>query len=192
VIIFPDMGSGQIISGQTGQNVPEEYKGGIEDSGLNGLRAFIEGGGTVITLGQSSTLLIDRFGAPFKDALRGVSRDKFFCPGSVVHVLVESTNPIAYGMKADTNSYFTNSMVLDPVPSSTPMDVSVVARYPKDNILKSGWLQGESFIADRIAIAEVKLGKGRMVLMPLKVQQRAQPYATFKLLFNAILTSVTN
>jgi hypothetical protein len=53
-------------------------------------------------------------------------------------------------------------------------------------------LQGESYIADRIAIAEVKLGKGRMVLMPLKVQQRAQPYATFKLLFNAILTSVTN
>jgi len=31
-----------------------------------------------------------------------------------------------------------------------------------------------------------------MVLMPLKVQQRAQPYATFKLLFNAILTSAVD
>jgi hypothetical protein len=33
------------------------------------------------------------------------------------------------------------------------------------------------------------MGKGRMILLPLRVQHRAQPYGTFKLLFNSILTS---
>ncbi len=192
IIIFPDMGSTQIISGQTGQNVMEQYRGGIEESGLTALRAFTEGGGTVLTLGQSSNFLIEKFGAPYKNGLAGISRDNFFCPGSVLHVLVDNANPIAYGMKADSNSYFSNSMALEPVTPSTPMETAIIARYPKTDILKSGWLQGESYLADKIAVAEVKLGKGRMILMPLKVQQRAQPYATFKLLFNAILTSSAN
>ena len=60
---------------------------------------------------------------------------------------------------------------------------------PPRNILKSGWLQGESYLVNKVGIAEVKLGKGRMVLLPLRVQHRAQPYGTFKPLFNAILTS---
>jgi hypothetical protein len=192
VIIFPDMGSQQIINGQTGTNVPEEYRGGIADTGLKSLGAFIEGGGTVITIGRSSALMIERFAAPYKDGLQGVRREDFFCPGSVLRVLVDNTNPIAYGMKEDTDSYFTNSMVMEAAPSASNLNGTVVVRYPKENILRSGWLQGESYIANKVAVAEVKMGKGRMVLMPLKVQQRAQPYATFKLLFNAILTSVTN
>lgn len=192
VIIFPDMGSQQIINGQSGTNVPEEYRGGIADTGLKSLGAFIEGGGTVITIGRSSTLMIDKFAAPYKDSLQGVRREDFFCPGSVLRVLVDNTNPIAYGMKEDTDSYFTNSMVMEAAPSASNLNGTAVVRYPKENILRSGWLQGESYIANRVAVAEVKMGKGRMVLMPLKVQQRAQPYATFKLLFNAILTSVAN
>jgi hypothetical protein len=192
VIIFPDMGSQQIINGQSGTNIPEEYRGGIADSGLKSLGTFIDGGGTVIAIGRSSTLMIDRFAAPYKDGLQGVRREDFFCPGSVLRVLVDKTNPIGYGMKEDTDSYFTNSMVMEAAPSASNLNATVVVRYPKENILRSGWLQGESYIANKVAVAEVKMGKGRMVLMPLKVQQRAQPYATFKLLFNAILTSVTD
>jgi hypothetical protein len=188
VIIFPDMAAQQILTGAAGQNIPEPYRGGIEESGAKGLRAFIEGGGTVITIGRSTSLLIDKFGAPFKDALQGIRREDFFCPGSVLRVAVDNTHPIAYGMKGVVDSYFSNSMTLEAVPSES-LKGTVIARYPSDNLLRSGWLQGESYLANKIAIAEVKLGKGRMVLMPLKVQQRAQPYATFKLLFNAILTS---
>jgi len=191
VIIFPDMGGQQIIAGQTGANVPEQYRGGIEESGLKGLQAFLEGGGSVITLGRSSTLLIDKFAAPFKDGLQGTKREEFFCPGSVLRVLVDNANPIGYGLKEDVDSYFAGAMALEPV-SSAKLQANNVVRYPKDNILRSGWLTGESFLANKIAVAEVKLGKGRMVLMPLKVQQRAQPYATFKLLFNAILTSTVD
>jgi hypothetical protein len=42
---------------------------------------------------------------------------------------------------------------------------------------------------NKVAAAEVKVGKGRMVLLPMRVQNRAQTYGTFKLLFNSILIS---
>jgi hypothetical protein len=61
--------------------------------------------------------------------------------------------------------------------------------FPKDKILRSGWLQGESFIAGKVGAAEVRIGKGRLMLLPLRVQNRAQTHGTFKLLFNALLTS---
>ncbi len=192
VIVFPDMSTQQIVSGQTGRNVPEPYRGGIEESGLSALRAFIDGGGSVITLGRSSSLMLDKFAAPYRDGLQGIRREDFFCPGSVVRVLVDTTNPIAFGMQADSNAYFANSMVLESAPSFPTMATSIIVRYPNGNILKSGWLQGESYLFNKVGVAEVRLGKGRMVLMPLKVQQRAQPYATFKILFNAILTSAVD
>ncbi len=53
-------------------------------------------------------------------------------------------------------------------------------------MLKSGWIGGEEFIRDRIAAAEVTLGRGRVVLFGFNVQNRAQPHGTFKLLFNSI------
>ena len=189
VIIFPDMGKQQIIAGLTGETTPPEYRGGIEKSGIEALRTFITGGGTVITIGRSGTLLMDEFAAPFRDGLQGVTREDFLCPGSIVRVLVDNTHPLAYGMPNQANAAFSNSLVLEPVPSFSTMDSSIVVRYPTGNILQSGWLHGESYLHNKVGLAEVKLGKGRMVLIPIKVQHRAQPYGTFKLLFNAILTS---
>jgi hypothetical protein len=186
------MDAQQIINGQSGRNMPEQYRGGIDESGLKALSSFVEGGGSIITIGRSSTLPIDKFAVPYKDGLQGVRREDFFCPGSVLRILVDKTHPIAYGMTEESNSYFASSMALEPSTSQANLKASIIVRYPNDNILKSGWLQGESYLANKVGVAEVRIGKGRVVLMPLKVQQRAQPYATFKLLFNAILTSAVD
>ncbi|HYK88356.1 MAG TPA: M14 metallopeptidase family protein [Acidobacteriota bacterium] len=188
-IILPDMNPRQIINGLTGNSVPDEYKGGIEDSGLKALHAFVEEGGSIIALGQSSLLLMDKFAAPYRDSLHEIKREDFFCPGSIVRVLVDNTHPIAFGMKEEAGADFTNSMALEAVPSFSTMKSSIVVRYPSSDILMSGWLQGESYLYNKVGVAEVTLGKGRMILIPLRVQQRAQPFGTFKLLFNSILTS---
>ncbi len=188
-VVFPDMGDTQILEGLSARNVPEEYRGGIGDSGLQALRAFIQDGGTVIALGRSGTLLINRLGAPFRDALSGLNREQFFCPGSVLRVLVDNSHPLGFGMPEEANAYFINSMALEMVPAFSMMQASIVVRYPGSDLLRSGWLLGESYLANRIGAAEVKLGKGRMILLPIRVQHRAQPYGTFKLLFNSILTS---
>jgi hypothetical protein len=192
VLIFPDMSANQILAGQTAANVPAEYKGGIEDSGLKALQDFAAKGGTIIFLGRSSQLAIDKFGAPFRDALQGVSRESFFCPGSVVRVLVDNTRPLAFGLPAEADGYFVNSMALEPASAFGARPSGAVVLYPKDNILRSGWLQGESYLANKVGMAEVKVDKGRLVLIPLRVQNRAQTHGTFKLLFNAILTSAAD
>jgi hypothetical protein len=191
VIIFPDMRKEQICDGLTGESTPPEYRGGIGETGIQALRRFIEEGGTVISLGQSSLLMTDEFAAPFRDSLQGVGREDFLCPGSILRVLVDNTHPIAYGMKNQADAMFSNSLVLEPVPSFSTMESSIVVRYPAGNLLRSGWLHGETHLHNKVGLAEVRLGKGRMVLIPIRVQHRAQPYGTFKLLFNAILTSAS-
>ncbi|MFH1572522.1 MAG: M14 metallopeptidase family protein [Acidobacteriota bacterium] len=190
-IIFPDMSDEQIMSGITARNMPEEYKGGIEESGLRALRAFVEKGGTAITLGRSSTLPINKFAVPFRDALSGVPREQFFCPGSIVRVLVDAAHPLGFGMREEADAYFGNSMVLDPVPAFSSVEASVILRYPAGDILRSGWMHGEPQITNKVAAAEVRMGTGRIVLLPLRVQHRVQPHGTFKVFFNAILTSAT-
>jgi hypothetical protein len=189
VIIFPDMISSQIADGLTTKAMPDEYRGGIDKSGIRALQNFIEKGGTVISLGQSSSLLMDEFGAPYRNSLHGLGRETFLCPGSILRILVDNTHPIGYGMKTEANGYFMHSMALEPTASSPIGRSSVVVRYPASDILKSGWVRGESHLFNKIGVTEVKVGRGRMILIPLRVQHRAQSYGTFKLLFNSILTS---
>jgi hypothetical protein len=44
-------------------------------------------------------------------------------------------------------------------------------------------------IAGQAAAVEVTVGAGRIVLLGFRTQHRAQSLATFRLLFNAILTA---
>ena len=70
----------------------------------------------MITIGRSSTLMLDKFAAPFRDGLQGIRREDFFCPGSVrAGSGGHHASASAYGMKEDSNAYFANSMVLEPV-----------------------------------------------------------------------------
>lgn len=50
-------------SGLAAQNVMPEYKGGIEETGLRALRDFVDARGTVVTLGRSTQLAIEKFAA---------------------------------------------------------------------------------------------------------------------------------
>jgi hypothetical protein len=66
------------------------------------------------------------------------------------------------------------------------MPASVVARYPRENILASGWLLGEEYLQDQANVVSFRVGEGLVVTYGSQVDFRTQPRATFKLLFNAI------
>jgi trehalose utilization protein len=121
-----------------------------------------------------------------KDVLEGVSRSQFSCPGSLLRILVDPNHPVAYGMPGDATALFEDNSAFEPAPGFSYTNLKVIARYPGDEVLQSGWMRGEEYLRNRIAAAEVTYRKGRVLLFGFRPQFRAQPHNTFKLLFNAI------
>jgi len=190
VILFPDARINSIINGRGGRTTMPQYQGGIDESGMNALKAFVENGGTIAMLGRSSELAIEHFGAPFRDALEGVERGAFVCPGSILEVEVDSSDPIAWGMPQRASVMYANDLVLLPTVAFGQSMTRTAVRFGDENPLQSGWIEGEEHIFNTIGTATVEYGEGRLVLLPLRIQRRAQTHGTFKLLFNPLINSV--
>ena len=75
------------------------------------------------------------------------------------------------------------------MPPDSTSEIEIVARYGRRDVLLSGYLEGEYVIADRPAVVEAHVGSGRVILFGFPPQHRGQTLATFRLLFNAILTT---
>ncbi|MFQ5778529.1 MAG: hypothetical protein ACE5IP_11050, partial [Terriglobia bacterium] len=187
VIILPgDRDKKQILEGNKFKWTLEEYKGGIGEDGLEVLRQFVRRGGTLVLLDESAQLALDSWAVPIKNVLQGVKRSEFACPGSLLRIQVDTNHPVAYGMPAEASAVFVNSPAFDLAPGFSYTDVKVIARYPGTNPLQSGWIRGPEHLHNRIAAAEVRYEKGRIILLGFRAQFRAQPHNTFKLLFNAL------
>jgi hypothetical protein len=166
---------------------PPEYQGGIGQDGVTNLRTFVEKGGIIVTLNGACDFAISTFSAPARNVLTGVDRTKFFCPSSVVRIKVDNETPIGYGMPKEAGAMFVNSLALQ---TSTPpydWDRKVVAAYPDDNVLLSGWLLGEEYLARKAVVVDTKYKDGRFILIGFRSQNRAQSHGTYKFLLNSLL-----
>ena len=167
--------------------VPPEYEGGIGQEGVDALKAFVEKGGRLVALNGASEFAITEFGAPARNSLSGVDRAKFFCPTSLLRILVDNETPIGYGMPKEAAAMFVNSLALDTFSPSYDWDRKVVAAYPEDEILVSGWLLGKEYLARKAAVVDTKWKDGRIILIGIRCQSRAQSHGTYKFLLNALL-----
>jgi glutamine amidotransferase-like uncharacterized protein len=104
---------------------------------------------------------------------------------------VDTSRPLGYGMAADTYGFYNNSPFFTIVDGFNATKASVIARYPNQDIVASGWLRGEDVMAGRAAVVEVDMKPGRIVMFGLRPQHRAQTHATFPMLFNALYLSAT-
>jgi hypothetical protein len=188
-IIIPDQQPRDILNGYDGAAIRPEYRGGIGDPGVDALRAFVAGGGTLIALGTASDLVIDRFPVPVRDLKRGLTRDQHFAPGTILRVQVDTMNPIGLGMAGATYGFYNNSPFFTLVEGFASQKPTVVARYPNTDLVASGWLKGEDLMAGRAAVVSIDMNPGRIVLFGLRPQHRAQTHATFPMLFNALYVS---
>jgi len=166
---------------------PPEYEGGIGQEGVDALKAFVEKGGTIVLLNQACTLAFNEFEIPARNALQSVDRTKFFCPSSVLKILVDNETPIGYGMPREAGAMFVNSLALDTFSPGFEWDRKVVASYPEDGLLMSGWLLGEDVIARKAVVVDTKYKDGRIVLIGIRSQNRAQSHGTYKFLLNGML-----
>ena len=156
---------------------------GISAEGYANLARFVDGGGMLICFDGSCGAVIRQLKLPMKNVLDGLRSSDFYCPGSILRLNVDTSNPIARTMLKETDAYFINSSAFEATDSAR---VQVIARYAKDDLLQSGWLRGEDKLKNKIALAEVSMGKGRIVLFGFRPQHRGQTWGTFPFIWNAI------
>ncbi len=186
VIILPDQAPRDLLEGFTANTVRPEFRGGIGDAGVDSLTRFVAEGGTLVTLGAASDLAIDRFPIPVRNLKRNLRRDQHFAPGTILRIQVDTTNPMGSGMAPEAYGFYNNSPFFALIEGFDALRPTVLARYPNQQIVASGWLRGEEVMAGRAAVVSVDLKPGRLVLFGLRPQHRGQTHATFPLLFNAL------
>ena len=171
--------------------MPDEYVGGVGKEGVENLKKFVEDGGTLVFLNESSNFAIEQFNLPVKNVTaRPEPRKDFFIPGSILRTELDLTHPIAKGMPKQSIAWFEDSPAFEiqTDPRALTRNFRIIARYPSDpkQILLSGWALGAEKIAGKAALVEFTIGKGKIVLFGFRPQYRGQSLATFPLCINAI------
>ena len=187
VLVFTHQEGKDIVDGDDYAILPAAYRGGIGQKGLESVWDFVESGRTVVALGDATGLFIDRWPIPVRNAVLDLNRDAFLIPGSILEIQSDPTHPLAWGMPRDSYGYFIRSPVFDLTEGFASQHTTIAVRYPNQELNASGWTRGAEHIAGRAAAVQVDFeGGGRLVLLGLRPQHRAQTHATFKLLFNAL------
>ncbi len=180
------------------EEIPAEFRPWLgtitKEKTIPQLQAFANQGGTVLAIG-SSTAIAQSFNLPLVDAVTEIIKgkeqpvpgDRYYIPGSLMRAQVDNTNPVAYGMPPKVDVFFDRSPAFKALPNAALLGVKTVAWYGGGDLLDSGWAWGQQYLNNSVAIAEVPVGKGRVLLYGPEVTFRGQPHSTFKFLFNGIL-----
>lgn len=193
VIILPDDSTGMITgeispgSRRFRSAVPPEYRSGIGKAGTEALKAFVEKGGTLVTLGAAYGFAIEKFGLGIRNSVGNLDSKEFYCPGSTLKVNIDNSHPLAYGMPSEGLVVYRSSPVFAVTTSQHSERYETVVRYQERDLLQSGWLIGEEHLSNKPAMVNVRHGKGQIVLIGFRTQHRSQTHGTFKLLFNALI-----
>jgi hypothetical protein len=166
------------------------------------LRQFIEAGGTLIAMGRATAVgealgvVSNALVEPAGDGTtRPLPAAKYYVPGSVLRASVDNTTLLGYGFEPEVDVFFDNSPVFR-LPGAGRRDAPGAVNLPRRVAwfdspapLRSGWAWGQHHLEGGVAIAEIPIGAGRLLLFGPVVTFRAQAHGTFKFLFNGILSS---
>jgi hypothetical protein len=179
-------------------DIPAEYRsqwGRISaDVSVAALKNFMESGGSVITIGRSTSLAY-HLKLPVTNALVEMKNgklvslpsEKFYIPGSVLRVSIDSTQSSAWGMASEADVLFDSSPVFRLAPEAVSLNkIKPIAWFSTDKPLRSGWAWGQEYLHDGVAAFEASVGKGKLYAFGPEVTFRAQTYSTFKLIFNEL------
>jgi hypothetical protein len=205
VIIFPDTDKEVLMTGKRksggsyymGSYHPDYVKG-IGKEGFEKLMAFSDGGGKIISWGQSVRLFEgmlkikkgdkeEEFNLPFRDISPDLGKEGLSVPGSLLRVNLITDHPLTMGMPERIGVFSRGRPVFRTSVPRFDMDRRVVGSYPEKDILISGYAAGEDKMGNKAAMIWMKKGEGEFVLLGFAPQFRGSTQATFKLLFNAIL-----
>jgi hypothetical protein len=205
VIVFPDNNlslllEGKNKSGDNTYNIPNydpKYTKGIGKEGVQNLMKFVADGGVIVSWGQSTGLFLgnqtikisetekEEFDLPVTDVSKTLA--KLSIPGSLLNVELIENHPLTLGMDKTAKVFSRGRPVFNTSIPYFDMDRRVIARYPENEILASGYAENQELLAEKAAMVWIQKGKGQLVMYGFSPQFRASTTGTYKLLFNALL-----
>jgi zinc carboxypeptidase len=200
VLILPDGASFGRSSGRPAAridpaDVPAEYRDRLgaltAAKSVPQILDFLNAGGTVVAVG-SATDLATQLQLPIANALvdstgHPLPRTRFYIPGSILSMRVDTSKTLARGARPMTDFYYDNSPAFRLLPGAEARGIERVAWIDGSAPLRSGWALGQKYLAGVTEILQAPVGKGMLVLYGPDPYFRSQPHGTFKLLFNALL-----
>ena len=205
VVVFPSSQKSILMDGNYGNSgtryrmsLPPQYTKGIGDKGMEKLMGFIDGGGLIISWGQSTALFEGKlsipgekekedFGLPFWDMAEQLSKEGLYCPGSLVKIKLKEDHPLTIGMPESVGVFYRGRPVFGTSVPAFDMDRRVIGVTPEKDVLVSGYIEKEELLGNKSLLVWMKKGKGQFVLFGFNPNFRASTHATYKLLFNSLL-----
>jgi hypothetical protein len=178
-----------------------EYTGGIGLPGAAELQQFVRAGGTLVALDEAGELPVQLFPLPVRPLLsptgeRETADGAYYSPGSIIRIIVDSKNPIAFGMPREAFAFQNGGqayeITLTKEANTKSRNITAVANYASKNLLGSGWISGERTVLARPILVDATYGQGRVVLFGFRPQFRGQSFGTFKFLLNAVYLGSAN
>jgi hypothetical protein len=179
--------------------LPVEYRGRrgriTPEKSVPELKKFLEAGGSIVTIG-SSTSLAYHLQLPVRNALvemvngeeQRLPGEKYYIPGSVLQVKLDSTQQATWGLPTDCDVYFDASPVFNLAPEAIAKGtLKPLAWFPNSKPLRSGWAWGQAYLEGGVTAFEAKVGNGKLYAFGPEITFRAQTHGTFKMLFNQLL-----
>jgi hypothetical protein len=175
-------------------SIPAEYQARLGRmtiaKTLPQLRSFVEGGGTLLTVGGAANIAY-LLGLPVTNAVadstgKALPRSRFYVPGSVLGVAVDTTSAVAWGMRPRVDVFFDDNPAFRLVPEAGSRGIKRVAWFDSPTPLRSGWALGQNALNDASEVIVAPIGKGNVILYGPEIYFRSQPHGSFRFLFNGI------
>ena len=176
------------------ETLPAEYQGMVgritDDKTMPQLKKFVESGGSIVTIG-SSTSIAEVFGIPVTNHLvekvgrqgsRATGRSS--TSGSLPHATRQ--HQPRWPMGCPSRWMFTTTAGLRMGPTAAMKKTKTGGWFRGAEVLDSGWAGGKQYLDGGAAVAEASEGEGKVVLLGPEVNFRDQPHGTYKLLFNGL------
>ena len=199
VLILPSDSEGFIVGPKTCPNdpmmsrmmqyigaQPDEYMSGIGKEGAQKILEFVEKGGRLLAFNQSCDFAINYLHLGVKNIVAGLRAKEINTKGSTLSAVVDNTAQVCYGMPEKTYVFHWNGPSFEVSDMFNADNYKIVMKYADKEVLRSGLLTGEKYVAGKGAVVTCKKGQGEVVLYGFAPQNRAQTTGTFKLLFNML------
>ena len=206
IVVFPSANKSVLMEGKykSGEryfipSYPPEFRKGIGKEGMKKLMTFLDNGGIILSWEKSTGLFLapltierseddkEEFQLPVNDVSGNLQKNGLYIPGSLLKVKLAKDHPLTYGMQNEIGVFFRGEPVFSTSLPRFDMDRRVIAVFPEEDILLSGYAENVSKLENRTAAVWLKKGKGQLVLFGFNPIFRGSTDVSFKLLFNSLL-----